>query len=170
MAKENGNRTIGEMSDYSKFLVLRLRDAEIGETVTYDEMSASIHRNTQHEARGNLDTARRRVMEDDGIVFGAVLNVGIKRLNDEEIVSTGTHDVQKIHRISKRAGRRLDNVKEFDGLGMDKQKELLLLSAGFGVLEHFGKASIQKKLIEGSDPKKLMPTTEMLKRIEETLG
>ena len=146
-----------------------LREVEVGTTISYKELSDSIKRDVQHLARGNLNTARWRLMKDEGIVFGTVIKEGCRRLDDEGIVATGAQDVQRIRKISKRAIQRLAQVQNFGSLPTEKQKEHLVLSAQFGMIAHAGKDRVQKKLIAKTDPAKLIPSVELLKRLQETL-
>ncbi|MGD9644456.1 MAG: hypothetical protein AB7U73_02015 [Pirellulales bacterium] len=51
-----------------------LRKVEVGQTATYPELSAVISRDVQRLARSNLQSARKALEAQDGIVFEAVHN------------------------------------------------------------------------------------------------
>lgn len=94
----------------------RLRKAAVGEVVTYAELDALIGRSSR--AHG-LRTARNELMRER-IVFGAVLNEGVKRLAPSEIVDAGRSVVRKINRASKRGIKTLA-AADFESLNAQEQ-------------------------------------------------
>jgi len=79
MAEDDGNgnrRSIPEMSVDTRLLIERLSRVEIGDFVSYKELSEVIGRDVQGAARGNLTTARHRLEVDDAIQFGPVVGKG----------------------------------------------------------------------------------------------
>ena len=99
---------IQEISADTLFIYERLQKTQIGEEVTYDELSKLIGRKV---APGMLVTARKKAMNDDQIVFGTIRNKGLKRLADSEVVSTAKATFLGIQRTTKRERRRLSSVK-----------------------------------------------------------
>lgn len=113
----DGKRVIQLLSVDSKAIYDRLVRLEVGEMVTYSELSNLINRNIQSkEGRFHLYTAQRRALNENYMVFGCIRNMGVKRLNDEEIVGTGHHTIGRIRRMSRRGFRVVTAVKEFDKL------------------------------------------------------
>ncbi|MHA1962750.1 MAG: hypothetical protein ACW99U_21385 [Candidatus Thorarchaeota archaeon] len=161
-------KSIPELSVDTQVLIRRLAKVGIDETIEYKELSAEIRRDVQQEARGNLFTARHRLQVDEGMVFGAVFGVGLKRLDDTGILQTGMSDVKRIRNVSVRAGKRL-SIVDPESLNDADQREHLLLLSQFGVLAHVGKERTQRKLAEKIKPGNLMPASEMLEKIRETL-
>ena len=94
----------------------RLRKAAVGEVVTYAELDALIGRDSR--AHG-LRTARKELVRER-IVFGTVLNEGIKRLASSEIVDAGRSVVRKINRASKRGIKTLA-AADFESLNAQEQ-------------------------------------------------
>jgi hypothetical protein len=88
-------------------LCKRLAEAQVGDVLTYKELSALIARDIQTEARGALMSARRITQRERGIVFGTIMNEGLKRLSDIEIVQTGAQAVVRIRHASRRGAERI---------------------------------------------------------------
>lgn len=81
----NPDRTIGQASAETDSLTKFLATKQMGEVITFLEMEQACKVNPQEaEHNGKLQTARRRLLKD-GIVFGTVRTVGLKRLHDKEI-------------------------------------------------------------------------------------
>lgn len=109
-------RVIPETSVDTNLIYQRIERAEIGEVITYDEMSDLIGRNVRTKAAHNLASARRRAFNQRQMVFDAVHKVGIKRLNDVEIVTTTQQAIDKARRSARRAAKRITAVRDFDAL------------------------------------------------------
>lgn len=102
---------IGRSSIDAKALADALRQVAIGETVEYKALTQAIGRDvTVH--RHLLESARRTVMRDDNMVFGTVLNVGLKRMDDVETIAyVNQHRRKRIRSQAKKAIRELSTVK-----------------------------------------------------------
>ena len=117
-------RIISQLSVDARLLYERLINSNVGDEITYAELSGIIQRNVQKEAYGVLMTARRMArrygkVEDDKQVnmeFGTIINSGLKRLDDCEIIGSGERVVRHVRKQSRTAVRILSNVKNFDGL------------------------------------------------------
>lgn len=136
------DRPMFEMSADSRLLYQRLRRAAVDEVVTYTELSAEIHRPVSGATpalRTAIDAARR----DDDIVFAAVRGIGMKRLNDVDIVDQSTADAVAIRRRAKRAAVKLTKVSDYSALPAGKQ------------LEHTARLSIFAAIAEISSDKSI---------------
>lgn len=109
-------KTIQEISVDARLLHQKLKTIEIGATVTWDDLSSVIGRDVRDSGYSALTTARRRVQIDDGMIFDAVHTIGLKRLTDIEIVSSGQSFVDRVRRIARKGAKRLLSVKDFDKL------------------------------------------------------
>ena len=69
-----------------------------------------------------LHSARRIVERDHGMVFASETKIGIRRLDDQQIVQNTVAARQHIGRSAKRALRRLGSVQNFAGLSDAEQK------------------------------------------------
>lgn len=126
-------RTIPEISVDTRLLYQAIQELEPDEIIEYSKLSKLIGRDVRGAARSNLMSARKMAERDDAIVVECVQNVGIKRLTDQEIVSSvGGHARKRIRRTAGRAVRKLHAV-EFDKLSTTEKirqnAELSQLSA-----------------------------------------
>jgi hypothetical protein len=109
------NKPSFELSADSRFLLQELRKIRVGETVVYDALSTAIGR----PVRGNfssLQTAVRRLLRDDGIVFANVRGVGFKRLDDASIVRLGESETDATRRRARRTVRKLTSIRDYAAL------------------------------------------------------
>jgi len=123
--KYEDQRPIGQISFETKQLAIRLAGLKVGESVSYGELSELIHRNVQGKARANLLAARRKVLREHGMVIGVLLDQGVKRLTDVEIVKSGASVIRHINRTSVRGMRHQIQV-DFEKLTREQQKEFNL--------------------------------------------
>lgn len=113
-------KSIGMASADAVTLARAMREIKVGEVVTYQQLSQTIARNVTREAQAALHTARGIVQREDRMVFDAVRGVGLKRLNDEEIVDLSDKARDHIRRTSRRTAKKLTCV-DYDGMSRDKQ-------------------------------------------------
>jgi len=99
-------KTIPERSYETSAIYQRIIQLSVDEVITYQEISVIISRDIQ-QARGYLNTAKRIALRDDGFVFGAVRNIGIRRLNDMAIVESANKSIRSIRR---KASRKKDDL------------------------------------------------------------
>lgn len=119
-----------EMSSESRVLRQRLRQAKIGEVVSYAQLSADVGKAVSG-ASGALQSARRALLNDEHMVFDVVYGVGVKRLADAEIVAASDRDLAKVRRAAKRGARRLASIGNFAALS---PKDQLRYTLGMSVL------------------------------------
>lgn len=130
----NPKKTDFEMSIDTRLLYERIKKMQIGDKVTYEELSALLGSDVTGRARGHLGAARRIAEREDQIVTEAIRKVGIKRLNDSETVASGNLFRRKIRSASRRGVRRVTSV-EFDRLSdADKISHNVQLSV-FGAVQ-----------------------------------
>ena len=101
----NPEPTIGRASAEAERLTKRLQSAETGEVITYAELSDIAKIDVQLH-RGQLDTARRRVLKN-GIAFDPVMGVGLRRLANDEIPDIASNAIKKSQRVAKKGMRTL---------------------------------------------------------------
>lgn len=124
-------------------LIRFLKDAQVGETITYDTLSDVIGRDITKE-RGALETARRNLQKELRYVFGTIRGIGIKRLEDSEIVDIGDKTQASIRRASRRTIKKLVCV-DYDALPKEKQTKHNTSISMLGVVaELSSQSSIQK--------------------------
>ena len=113
---EGQKHTIRETSVDTMLVHDLLEKKEVGDVVTYAELTKLIGRDIQNKARGCLNTAKRMLQREKRFVFGTIMTVGVKRLDDVQIVGTSESTLKKIRGESKRGARRLACVHDYDGL------------------------------------------------------
>ena len=102
-------------------LVEHLARSETGKLVTYKELNDVIGRDVQGSARSNLAAARRRLQREEGIVFGTVVNEGVRRLTDAEKVEAGSAMLPRIRRAAGKASNVLASVERYEDLSPEAQ-------------------------------------------------
>jgi hypothetical protein len=137
------------MSIDAKVLSEVLAKVHVGDIVTYDILSKSIGRDVRTIARGILDTARKKVLNDRQIVFGTVRGAGLRRLTDEETVDTGEQTLASVRGATRRGMRRITAV-DFDSLPNEKKILHNVYASLFGTLSHFSRAKSVKALSENA--------------------
>lgn len=96
--------TIAQMSADTLALAQALRSVAVGDTISYEQLSAVIARPIL-ERRSSLAAARRLLVRDEKIVFDAVRGVGLKRLDSAGTAGVMPSHLRKIRRASVRARR-----------------------------------------------------------------
>jgi hypothetical protein len=139
-------RSIPELSVDSQVLMKRLAGVAVGETVTYTELSTLIGRNVQTSARGYLTTARRRLKRDDQMVFAAVQNLGVKRLDDLGLVQAGQSGMEHVRNHTRRVVQTLGCVAGYAALPPEVQRAYNLTTAQAGMLLHVTKPAVVKQI------------------------
>lgn len=103
------NRPIFKPSAETEKLLARMRTMEVGDVLTYEDMRETAGVDCQAE-RTHLQTARRHLLNEDQRVFANVRCVGIKRLDDAEIVEQESTTAIKVRRTVRGSMRRLSTV------------------------------------------------------------
>lgn len=127
-----------------------LRKAEIGETISYKQLSEVLGRDVRQWCRNNLQSARR-ILSSEGYEFGVVLNVGLKRLAPNEVVDTNAVFTEKIRRTTKRGLKRLSHVV-LDDLDDEHRTRLNAQAAHLQFLSHVAKPNAAKAIEKASTP------------------
>lgn len=151
---------IHEKSADTSILESVLREAEVGQMVTYDQMSKAIGRDVREHARSALATARKTLLKE-GLVFGVEAKTGLIRLNDAGILQSTESDRRRVMRATKRSLHKLALV-DFEKLDAEDKKKHITMSAQMGTLGMFASSSAQKKIASKVNGKAL-PIGETLK-------
>jgi hypothetical protein len=86
-SKRQEMRTIPEISIDTLAVIEILEVVEENEIITYSELSERIGRDIRKDARSCLYTALRHLQRDYSRLFGVIKSVGLRRLNDSDILS-----------------------------------------------------------------------------------
>lgn len=158
-------RTIQQLSVDARLLYERL--VKVEGTITYKELNEVVGGNVQEKQRGVLTTARKMAESIDGIVFGTISTVGLKRLNDSEIVNLSDGIIRHVRRSSRKGISKISKVADFNNLSNeDKIKHNASLSI-LGVFAEISKPKkiglIEKKVAAAQDSLSLIKTLEAFK-------
>lgn len=140
------DRAIPELSLDTQTLETLLSSTAIGDVVTYAQMSAAIGRDVQTVGRGHLRTARVRLHRAQQMVFAAVPNVGVKRMDDIGKIEIATGHTRRGRTQYKMAVRTVAAVDNFDALPNDQKIKHSMVAAQAGAILHMTSAVRSKKL------------------------
>jgi hypothetical protein len=129
-----------EMSADTRLLRQELAKVKVGETISYEKLSAAISKNVSG-GTASLQSARNSLLKNDRIVFAVVRCVGLQRLGDEEIVDASQARRDSIRRGAKRAAREITCVADYSSLSAPKQ---LLHTAALSVFTAIAEMSSDK--------------------------
>jgi len=135
-----------EQGSDARVLVTQFREVAEGEIITYAELAALLGRDPQTAARGAIQTARNRLLRDEGIAFAVVRDVGYRRLHNEEKVSASGSYVDRSRRAARR-GLRLLATTEYEKLPAAKQTEHNVRMSVLGVIGHVTRDAQIKRLM-----------------------
>lgn len=139
-------RAIPELSIDTQVLERLLSAAAIGDVVSYSALSAAVGRDVQTEARGNLRTARQRLHRAQSMVFGVVVNVGVKRLDDAGKISAAKGHVVRGRNQFKQARATAAAIDDFAQLPNNLKVEHNIVLAQSGALLAMTSVRATKKL------------------------
>ena len=150
-----------EKSADTKVIESRLKEAKVGDLITYDELSRILGRDVREFAYGALTSARKAMLAS-GVVFGTESKVGIKRLDDLQIINSTESDRKRLQRIGKHSLRKLSAVK-FENLTEESKRKHTTMAAQMGAIAMFASKSTTARIETN-----VKPTSETL-AIGETL-
>jgi hypothetical protein len=116
----------------------------VGEILTYDQMTTSLGRDVRANCSGNIQSAKR-IVAAEGVILGAVKNVGYKRLDDAGIISKAAGTTKSITRAAKRGLNGLSHVNYSD-LDDEKKREHTATAAQLGAVKLFSGAKSHEKI------------------------
>lgn len=125
----------------------RLSRAAVGDTVTYKELGELVRRDVQDKDRHVLASALRKCL-NDGIAFGTIMRVGVKRLGDVEIVKDAEGGISRIRHVARKYAKRAMCVADFDKMPKEAKTRHNALVSVYGAIAHLSTEKVAKK-IEG---------------------
>lgn len=162
-------KTVNEISIYSQDLIRFLADKKVGEIILYEELSNIINFNvTEPKGRGYLETAKKRLLKDENIVFDTIRGEGIKRLSDEEIAKTTGKGYLKSVRAKGRKAYQKNKVVNYNALSdsakIDHQCTMTILSLMNHVTDRKSIKKIEDKVKETNLEIDQKETLKMLRK------
>lgn len=156
-------------ADASAEIEQRLLRLDVGQTISYESIAFAINRDI-HDARGIMTTVRQRILLEHGRVFGPIPHVGLRRLNDSEVLSVASKSTKAIARSALRGLRVLASVRDFDGLSNDEKLRHHTVAAQLGMLAHVTSEATTKRVEERmAAAQHQLPAAALLEAIRETL-
>lgn len=155
METNETKKAIPQISVDSQVIIAKLRTMKKGDVISYSDLSKLISSDVTTKSRYALNTARRRVLMDDGMVFEAVRGVGIKRMDDTGIISIGEQSERRLHRLSRNAMRKL-SCADTTNLNNEQRLELASHSSIVGTIALITKPSkikLIKAAVQASEEK-----------------
>ena len=116
----------------TRLLIALLDRAEIGETVTYEQMQREIGRPVSG-GTATLVSARRILLSESGKVFDCERGVGLVRLADGQKVETIDGYRKRQHALARKSLRVLETV-EVESLDQDGRRKFYTALSHQGVL------------------------------------
>lgn len=169
--RHQNSRAIPELSIDTQTIEKLLGGAAVGDIVTYSAMSAAIGRDVQTEARGNVTSARQRLHVGRQMVFGAVTNVGLKRLDDEGKIAAAQGHARRGRSQYRRSLKTVAAVDNFDALPNDQKLRHSLVAAQAGVILNLTAPARTRRLEEaiGDNVKKAFKPKETLELMKASI-
>ena len=127
-----------ERSPFTQALLDRIIAAEENEVLPYAELSKIAGDDVQNGARRLLYSARMIALESHGIATDAVINVGVKRLDDAGAVAVASSVPKRVHRAVRRGERYIETVDP-TGLDAAEQGRLSVARLHLGILNVFSR-------------------------------
>lgn len=88
-----------------------------GETLSYADIERIVgYSVTEYVGRNRLQQARKYLMREQQRVYATIIRVGLKALNDAEVVHVGSDKVRQVRSAARRAKRITLSVKDYDAL------------------------------------------------------
>ena len=167
MEEQNINRRpIAKRSEETEIIAMLLHDLKPGDVISYDDLSKAIAKDIRKLARPALYSARRILLNEEGIVFDCVRKVGVKRLTDVENVSiTGAQGISRIRSCTRRTKKRLRAVAEFEALPPELRvrhnMHMTVLSFVDGSTNHWNIKRLEPAVIKAHAALSLKQTLEL---------
>ena len=140
----DGPRTLAEVAVETRLIYEKLQTVQVGDVVTYAELSDMCGRVVDGDARGLLETARKWCMRDHQMVFSSVRGVGLVRLSDTQIVNGADQDIGRVRRQAQRGMAKLA-CASYEHLPEDMKPEFNAKAAILGTLvQHSNPAQIKQ--------------------------
>lgn len=164
-------KSIPELSLDTQTLQRILEQTKIGDTVPYETLSKAIGRDVQAAARGNLRSARRRLLKLNHMVFGAIPNVGVKRLTDEGKIAAAKGHFNRGRNQFRQARVTATSVDNFAGLPNALKVEHNIIVAQSGALLHMTASKPTRVLAEAlGDTRRQFTPKESLELMGATIA
>lgn len=143
------------LSADTRFVYQKLRELAVGSTATRDDLAALIDVPAQStRLNAAIASARRKLLHEENMVFGTIRGVGLKRLDDTEIVGTAAATTRKIRRAARKGVKTLSSVQDFSALSRAEQMRHSASLSIFGAVAEISRERSVQKIEKAIDPAK----------------
>jgi hypothetical protein len=136
------------ISERTRIAILILSEADVGDTITYKELSRQLGVDVREKGRGYITRARAKLMREARIVFDPIPTVGLKRLSDAEIADKSERHPRQIRRRAQRGRQFADCVQDESKLTNAQRQGLMMRRAQYGAIEAFSSTAGGKALAQ----------------------
>jgi len=147
METQISKRPVAQLSIESRLLYEQLKLLQIGERVTYIQLSDTISSDVRVDAKSALCTARHIAQRDNHMIFECIRGEGLVRLDDKQIIATGDGALRKMGRLCRRSAKKLLCVDSWDKLSNEDCIRHNARVSLFGAVEQMTRPS-KIKMIE----------------------
>jgi hypothetical protein len=135
-----------QRSAQTEKLIEVLRVASIGEQITYARLSDAIGEDVQ--SKRHYLTSATRVLESEGIVFGTVIGLGVRRLAAADLPKVGQTAIDRTRRTAKRGSKRMGLVDRMNDVEPTVLADVRAKRSLLNLIAHFTGASSQRRAEE----------------------
>lgn len=140
-------QTMFEVSRETIALRDRLLMAPVDGLVSYDVLSAAIGQDVRAPKwRGRLASARWMALRDEGAVFSAVRNEGLKRLADDAKIASGQDSLRRIRGTARRGDRRVSAGLKSNSITQEERAIGNGYKAVFAMIDNLSRTHMVKTL------------------------
>lgn len=136
--------SIQEASAASRLIYAALKPKAVGESVTYVELSSVVRFDVQRN-RGSLATARRMLLRE-GIVFGIIQGVGLKRLDAAGVAAEVSRGLKSVHRGANRTMRKAETVADPMSMPVSERTRFFATTSCLAAVAHATRETTVRKL------------------------
>lgn len=163
---EAEKKTPFQLSIEVQLLVKRMSSMQVGDRLTYEEMREICGHDVWHKYPQKVASARRIMQRDHNVIFAAVDGEALQRLSEKEKVSHVGHDIELLHRKTRRVAKRAACV-DSSKLERDDKSKHLIQTSQLGVIAVCTSGKAAKKLSlavdKATEPMPPSKTLELLK-------
>jgi hypothetical protein len=169
METMENKRELFRAAPETRLLYQRLMRLDVGETVTYGDLSRVAGVDVRLDGRPRLGSAFRMCARE-GHIIKTVWGVGVKRLSDDEILDLAPKNIRKMGRLAKRAQREVSHV-DYDGLADDKKVEFNVTMSQLAVMQMLAKPKVRGQIeAEVTRRAQELPSKDILRLLSQPLS
>lgn len=156
----SGKRVQQEASLEARMIAERLAKAEVGDLITYAELSKMIGRDVQQAARPALQRARAIVLRSHRMVFECRHKIGVVRMTDTEVIGAAEELPTRVRRLTRRTVLKLCTINH-DALTNDDKTRHNAISSYAGALQLFSRPQAISEVRKTSNDGTIAPAIAM---------